>query len=360
MTKKSKILYAASTQSHLKRFHMPYISAMRENANVLLMADGDGVDFPVRFDKHFFSFSNLKSISKIRKILKKEAFDMIVVHTTLAAFLIRAATVGLRKRPYVKNVVHGYLFSEQLNGLKEKILLFCEKLMRKRTDEIIVMNEEDMRIAQKHRLCKGKISFIHGMGLSDDLSVPRKDETLRSQFAPEHGDILCTFVGELSGRKNQGFLMEAIARLRKEGIPVKLLLLGEGAKREEFETLRDTLDLKDHVFLPGNFEGALPYLAITDIYVCASRSEGLPFNLMEAMLCGLPIIATDVKGQNDLLHDGSLVPLDDLDAFCEMLKAKCQKEKGIHTQNYPNLNEYFLSSVFEENLKLLSTECCHE
>ena len=99
---------------------MPYIAAMKENADVLLMADGSDVDFPIHFDKHFFSFSNLKSIAKIRKILKKEAFDMIVVHTTLAAFLIRAATVGLKRKPYVKNVVHGYLFSEQVKGMKDR------------------------------------------------------------------------------------------------------------------------------------------------------------------------------------------------------------------------------------------------
>ncbi len=356
MTKRNKILYAASTASHLRRFHMPYIEELKKTSDLLLMADGEGVDLPIRFDKHFFSIANLKSILKIHKILKREDFDLIVVHTTLAAFLVRAATFGLKKRPYIKNVVHGYLFSEQIQGKKEKVLLLCEKLMRNRTDEIIVMNEEDLRIAKTHRLCRGKISFINGMGLSDTLPIPEKNADLRREFAPLDSDILCAFVGELSARKNQRFLMEAVARLRKKGIPLKLLLLGEGSLRKQLEQAREELDLEDSVFLPGNREGVLPYLAVTDIYLSAAVSEGLPFNLLEAMHCGLPILATNVKGQSDLLPPEDLVPLGDLDAFCEKLEQLCKEKKGSGTRDYPNLQHYRLSSVLDENLILLSKE----
>lgn len=356
MTKKNKILYAASTQSHLFRFHMPYIEAMRKDSEVLLMADGDQMDFPIRFDKHFFSIANLKSIFQIRKILKKESFDMIVAHTTLAAFLIRAATFFLKKRPYIKNVVHGYLFSDADRGMRKRVLLMCEKLMRSKTDEILVMNQEDLQIAQKYRLCRGKISFIYGMGLSDHLPSPQKDASIQEEFSLDNGDILCTFVGELSPRKNQIFLIEAVSKLRAEGYPLKLLLLGEGASREELEAEIEKCQLQNIVFLPGNREGAMPYLGITDIYLSASISEGLPFNLLEAMHCGLPILATDVKGQTDLLPKEQLVALGDTDAFCDALRKLCVKDKGIGTHSYQNLEKYRLSAVFDQNLALLSTE----
>ena len=70
--KAKKILYAASTASHLQNFHEPYIHALRETHNVLTMANGDGVDLPIAFDKSFFSLKNLRSIFQIRKILKRE------------------------------------------------------------------------------------------------------------------------------------------------------------------------------------------------------------------------------------------------------------------------------------------------
>ena len=128
MKKNKKILYTASTVTHLRRFHMPYIEALKKDADVCLMATGEGVDFPILFDKHYFSLANLRSLFAIRKILKREQFDTVILNTTLTAFWVRAAMFGMRKRPFVLNVVHGYLFPLEGGGLKKRILLFCEKL----------------------------------------------------------------------------------------------------------------------------------------------------------------------------------------------------------------------------------------
>lgn len=350
--KTSKILYVASTASHLKRFHRPYLEAIRENAHVTTLASGDGVDISLPFDKRYFSFSNLRTVKRIRCLIRSEKFDLILLHTTLAAFLVRLALVGMKNRPYVKNVVHGYLFPERRGGIRGKILYFCERILCRYTDEIAVMNEEDLRIATSHKLCRGKVSFFWGMGLSDDFAKAKTDAVLRQEYASE-GELLCSFVGELSARKNQRLLLDAAARLRAEGIPVKLLLVGEGSAREELENQCRSLGLSDAVFLVGNREPVLPYLAITDLYVCASRSEGLPFNLLEAMRCGLPIVASDVKGQNDLLNADSLYPVDDLDALCRRIRDVYEGGSfGAGARVYPNLDRYLLSSVFEENLDL--------
>lgn len=364
MNERHKILYAASTASHLRRFHMPYIEALRREHDVYLMAtEGEEIDFPISFSKSFFSPSNIRSIFRIRKILKRERFDKIIVHTTLAAFLIRAATFGMKKRPFVLNVVHGYLFSRPIEGKKARLLLLCEKWMRKRTDALAVMNEEDLGIASEFSLCRGKVGFMRGMGLVLPKAFPIRDSALRMEYAPSERDFLCTFVGELSARKNQIFLIRAAARLRAEGVPIRLLLLGEGAQREALEQEIQNANLSDCVFLAGNREPVLPYLGISDLYVSASRSEGLPFNVMEAMAVGLPIVASDTKGQNDLLQTFSdvLYPLDNMDVFCERLKRIYESRNyGIGSRSYPNLAQYSLDSVFEENMKLFSEGGCDE
>ncbi len=357
MATRSKILYAASTASHLHRFHMPYIQALKEEHEVLLMAtEGEGIDLPIAFAKSIFSFSNLRSIFKIRKILKRERFDRVILHTTLAAFLIRAAMIGMRHRPRVLNVVHGYLFCEPISGLRAKLMLFCEKLLRRKTDELAVMNQEDLRLAQKHRLCRsGEVSFLYGMGIPDPVELPEKDAALCAQYAAE-GEFLCTFVGELSRRKNQIFLIRAAKQLRERGIPVKLLLAGEGSERDALEAEIRALDLGDIVFLPGNLEPIRPYLAITDLYVSASISEGLPFNVMEAMAAGLPVVMSDTKGQNDLhkTTDSHLYPLDNTDAFCEAVKQVYESgQYGIGACTYPHLEHYRLSAVFATDLAVL-------
>lgn len=357
-SERKKILYAASTASHLRRFHQPYIEALKEDADVMTMATGEGVDLPVRFDKHFFSVANLRSFLKIRKILKRERFDAVLVHTTLAAFLIRAAMIGQRKRPYVMNVVHGYLFPKDGKGLKNRILLLCEKLLKRQTDEIAVMNADDLVIAKEHRLCRGEVHFIDGMGITIDPKIPAIDGELRAQYATDERDILCTFVGELSGRKNQSFLIRAVARLREEGLPIRLLLAGEGGERETLECEISQNGLQNAVFLLGNREPILPYLSITDVYVSASVSEGLPFNVMEAMSCGLPIVASDTKGQSDLLGNtvGRLYAFDDMDAFCKTLREEIETRRlGVGSRAYPNLEKYRLNVVFDANMRLFSS-----
>jgi len=355
--KSKKILYAASTASHLCNFHEPYLAKLRRNHTVLTMAEGGGVDLPVPFDKHFFSFTNLKSIFKIRKILKHERFDALILHTSLAAFLVRIAMLGWRKRPFVLNVVHGYLFPKTGRGLRRRLLLWCERLTRKMTDEIAVMNREDLEIARENQLCLGRVFLINGMGITIPEGVPKRDGTIRSRYASAENDFLCCFVGELSKRKNQSFLISATARLRREGISAHLLLIGEGSQRAELERQIRDMDLVEHVTLCGSTNEVRAHLSAVDLYVSASTSEGLPFNVMEAMSCGLPIVASDTKGQNDLLQntDGKLYPANDLDAFCEAVWCIYESGRyGAGAVSYPNIDKYRLDAVFEENMKQFS------
>lgn len=354
--KKSKILYTASTAQHLQRFHVPYIEALRSENQVLTMATGDGVDYSIVFDKHYFSLTNLRSLRRIRRILREEQFDLIVLNTTLTAFWVRAALWGMKNRPYVINVVHGYLFPFHGGGIKKQVLLFCERLMRSKTDDIAVMNAEDLQTAQKYKLCRGKIYFLYGMGLSDGYTKRAIDSTVRQRYASEE-ELLCIFVGELSSRKNQRFLIQGIKALREDGIPAKLLLVGEGGEYDALRSLIAQNGLEDSVLTVGHSDDVPSLLAASDLYVSASISEGLPFNLMEAMAYGLPIVASDVRGQVDLLRERpeSLYPLNDTEAFCQKVKAFYQQKKlGRDAIVYSEIERYYLRSVMDDNIRILS------
>jgi glycosyltransferase EpsD len=173
--------------------------------------------------------------------------------------------------------------------------------------------------------------------------------------------MICTFVGELSNRKNQAFLIDAMKRIKEKELPVKLLLVGEGGERANLEEQIKQLGLSEVIFMLGNREPVLPYLAITDLYVSASRIEGLPFNIMEAMACGLPILASATKGQTDLLDKTpeALYPEGDMEAFCNGVERICKSGAyGVGTCEYPVLERYRLASVFEENLALLKKGWC--
>ena len=297
-----RILYCASVMIHINNFHLGYIERLREEGHtVKVMARGDGADYNVPFEKKFFSAANTACRAEIKKIVEREKFDVIILNTSLAAFHIRFA-LPKKDRPRVINIVHGYLFSEHTGFFKRNMLLMVEKLVASRTDAIIVMNEDDRKIAEKHKLCLGKVYYSHGMGASV-RSVINQPSALRRELLCQDKYVLA-FVGELSARKNQAFLIRSLNAI-KERIPNAVLwLVGDGTERASLERLAGEVDLSSSVMFLGSRVDACDLMRACDLYVSASMIEGMPFNIIEAMGCGKTILASRVKGHTDLIDEG--------------------------------------------------------
>ncbi len=332
-----KILLVASNMVHIKNFHTPYINAFKEKGHdVYVMTSTQDADFEIPFKKSVFSLKNFFLSFKIRKILKREKFDAIYLHTSLSAFWTRFAMWGMKNKPLVVNTVHGYLFSKNDKSFKKKLYLFAERLMRRRTDYIFVMNREDYEIATENKLCQKEVLLINGMGIDSN----RIDFTNTKR---ERNELLSlTYVGEISKRKNQIFLVKALARLEN----ARLTLVGDGDCREELEGLAKKLGVENRLIITGFTKNVREYLLNTDIYVSASRIEGLPFNILEAMGASLPIVASDIKGQRDILPSESLYPLDDEDAFVELVK-----RTSLEKREY-NLEPYIKENILKNNVEL--------
>ena len=303
----SKILYTASTASHLHAFHERYIKALRDEGHeVKTLAFGEGVDYNVPFEKKMLSYTNSKCRKQIRKILDTEHFDAVILNTSLAAFHIRLA-MRRKNRPRTVNVVHGYLFPEFAKCFRQKtkrlLLLFAEKLLASKTDAIITMNNEDLRIAHKEGLTRGPIIHTFGMGISAPEFTKAPGEIRRENGA--EGAFILAFAGELSGRKNQFFLISALPKVIERVPNAVLWLLGDGAERASLENEARTLGIGERVIFFGRRKNPSDYMRECDAYVSASRSEGLPFNIVEALSCGAAVIATRVKGHTDILESGA-------------------------------------------------------
>ena len=295
----SKILYAASTVSHINSFHKPYIEALRaEGHQVFVMAKGEGADFDIPFRKKMLSRENRECRKQIRQIVDRERFDIIILNTSLAAFHIRLA-LG-KCRPKVLNIVHGYLFSKKSRGIKKKakslLLLLAEKLLRGRVDCILTMNSEDYLLAKKHRLAP-RVENSKGMGVMP-RTVGKTPSEIRAEMSSSAFALL--FVGELSGRKNQRFLIESMPDIRKEIPNAELWLVGDGDAEGELKDLAASLSLTDSVKFLGRRQNPQDYMNAADLYVSASEIEGLPFNVAEAMSLGCTCLLSRIKGHEDL------------------------------------------------------------
>ncbi len=299
---KGRILYAASTMSHINNFHLKYIDNLRRDGyEVKIMARGDGADYNVPFEKKMFSASNTACRAEIRKILEAEHFDTIVLNTSLAAFHIRFA-LPKKNRPRVVNIVHGYLFSKNTKLVKSLLLLALEKLVAKKTDNIIVMNEDDRIIATKHKLALGKVYVSRGMGASVREPITRPEALRRETLCQDK--FVMAFVGELSARKNQKFLITALNDVKEKIPDAHLWLVGDGPAEDSLRKLAREVDVSESVHFLGNREDACDIMRACDLYVSASMIEGMPFNIIEALGCRKTILASRVKGHTDLIEDG--------------------------------------------------------
>ena len=125
----------ASVWEHIKHFHLPYLQEFqRLGWETHVGCQGIPADAPyvdkaleLPFEKHLGSVRNFKAARMIRKQIKEEKYDLIITHTTLAAFFTRLAVKGMRNRPRLINVMHGYLFDENSPWLKRTVFTAAEK-----------------------------------------------------------------------------------------------------------------------------------------------------------------------------------------------------------------------------------------
>ena len=311
MENSKKILICASRVSHIENFHLPYIEyfknkGFRVDIAVQGVSENPLIDncYDVKFTKNPLSPDNLHTVKILKKIMSENEYDIIYSNSTLAGATARLAVTGLKKKPYFVHISHGYMFGEK-SGLKSKIYLLAEMLTRNVTDILVVMNKEDYSLAKKYRLGK-KIHFIYGMGLVGE-NFPEITEEKRNEMRESMGVsdnykmLLC--VGEFSERKNQTAVIKAFEMLLKKHKDIKLIFAGDGNMLETCRQLVHSLELDADIKFLGHVKNTAYLYRCSDILVTASKMEGLPFNVMEALFCGVPVVATDIKGHSDLIQN---------------------------------------------------------
>lgn len=372
----NKILFSASTLSHIENFHIPYLKYFKEqgfevhiigkNNNKSPIPYADKI-IPINFEKNMFSIKNFISAFKISKLIREEKYSIISTHTILGSFFTRlGAMLSLKKHPLIINTVHGYLFDENSNFLKKTIMILAEKFVRPVTDSIIVMNSTDYEIAEKYNLYKKSLYSINGMGINISkfpLCTNESKISLRQKFNISKDDFLLIYVAEFSKRKNQKFLIDSIKNLHNKGLTnIKLLLLGDGILFDEMKEYTSSLGISNNVIFKGYIKEVCDYYHMSDICISSSRIEGLPFNIMEAMSTGLPIIASKIKGHIDLVthgENGFLYEYNNVNEFCNYVEILYNDRNLLNNMRISSHNlskKYSLESVFPEITKIMMNE----
>jgi len=158
------------------------------------------------------------------------------------------------------------------------------------------------------------------------------------------------FAAEFSARKNQKFLINVMKKLPEN---IFLILPGDGIFLEKCKKYAEKSGLKNKIIFPGYVENPANFYKASDLAVSSSRSEGLPFNIMEAMYMNLPIVASSVKGHIDLLQDlksAELYPYNNEEKCIEAIKFFMNNNKKNKSREIAE--KYSLNTVLPEVMNL--------
>lgn len=352
-----KVLLTATVQSHICQFHRPLVEVLHAHGcevhvaarNNLAEKNGLKLDFvekvyDIPFSRSPRSPENLQAYRQLKRILDQEHYDVVHCNTPMGGIVTRLAAMGTRKKgTKVFYTAHGFHFYKGAPRMNWLVFYPIEKLFARLTDKLITINREDYVLASEK--FRADIAHIHGVGVDERRYYPVSEDeqqVLRRElgFAPEQKLILC--VGELLPNKNQAMAIRMMTRIREEFPNALLLLAGNGPEKENLEQLIGQLGLQDHVKFLGYCTCLEKYQRITDVLVACSHREGLPLNLVEAMLTENPVVATKNRGHYELVTHGEtgyLVERNDADAMVEyvlkLLKAPQEKQHmGLEARKF--------------------------
>lgn len=269
------------------------------------------INIPINRKIH--PINNAKSVWNLYRLMKKEQYDIVHVHTPIAALLGRIAA----KLAGVKNVIytaHGFYFHDEMSKKQYKLFYSLEKYAaRFLTDWLLLQSKEDYELAMndKFKVPKRIIHLSNGVDIWKKFNkglVPSNDITeFYSKENINEEDFVFSFTGRLVKEKGIFELLESFKRLNIKYPHAKLILIGglpEG-ERDQGSYQKLISEIKNENIRYLGFRKDIPLLmSASDVYILPSYREGLPRSIIEAMAMGKPVIATNIRGCREEVFDG--------------------------------------------------------
>ncbi|WKY43529.1 glycosyltransferase family 4 protein [Eubacteriaceae bacterium ES2] len=281
----------------------------------------------------------LKAYSLMKKLCQENKYDLVHCHSPIGGVIARLACRKARMSgTKVIYTAHGFHFYKGA-PLKNWLLFYpVERLVSRFTDLLITINREDYKRAQGFHA--KKVVYLPGIGVDTKKfsNVSDQRSQKRQELGIDEQITVILSVGELIHRKNFETALKAAARLKDEAFVY--LFCGEGPLNKILKTMAIELGISDKVFFLG-FRRDIPQICgAADLFFFPSYQEGLPVAVMEAMSSGLPVVASSIRGNTDLIADnegGYLFEAEDHDGYAKALKLllkdeALRKSMGNHNQ----------------------------
>jgi glycosyltransferase involved in cell wall biosynthesis len=320
-------LFVTTVPITLEAFLLPYadhfrahgwrVDALSSGATSNHTLDGHFDErFDVAWSRNPLAPSNLLGTAhRVRAIVASGGYDVVHVHTPIAAFVTRYAIRGLRTRPGGPAVIytcHGFHFYRGQAAIPHAFLRTMERLAAPWTDFLVTVNHEDYDAAiHLGGIAPDRVRFIPGIGVDCDRFAPDTlpaEEIARVRAELGGGSVpgerfLVTMVAEFGAVKRHSFALEGFARVADAR--AHLALVGDGPLEAEVRARVARLGLSDRLTFAGYRRDVPAVLAASDALLLTSEREGLNRSVLEAMASGRPVIGTDTRGIADAVDPGA-------------------------------------------------------
>lgn len=314
------ILQICNTDFYVNKFLSPlFISMYKEGYVIDCVCEGEGFSedlngvinqsFNVAFPKRASVSQFLSSIHELYLIIKNSSYDAVVTHNRNASIVGRIACF-LARKPLNIYTAHGFYFHDAQAPLAYKATLYFEYLLSFTSDHIMSQSTQDLHtMVRLRRNLSDKITVI-GNGIDAGRfyrSTDRFSTEYKLSLGHDKYRVMC--VGRIVKNKGYADVVEALSKLG-DADNIQFVIVGGNIAQEansvldELNDLIIKLDLSDKVVITGLVDNVEDYLSVADLFISPSYREGVPRCVLEAQASSLPVIATNIRGNSELVVYG--------------------------------------------------------
>jgi len=311
---RKKICLVCSVQFTYEKFIKDIIKDFpKENYEISCVFNWDSLGFEPKQEGVIFKNIDLKrnaspiniigSIIKLLVYFKTHKFDLIQVHTPIASISSRIAA-KLAGCKCIVYKIHGFYFHENMPILKRYIHIIIEILLAKITSKFYLVSEEDTLFARMIGMKNKEDIFYVGNGINSELFKPinfEKKCQAKLDIGLKKDNLVIGFVARLIEEKGILELFDAFRYLVNDYKNVQLLICGSKLKSDYGSSIDEQLELlkeeyPEKVITTGYLDKTILAYNSMDIFCLPSWREGMPYTVLEAMMCALPVVTSDIRG----------------------------------------------------------------
>jgi glycosyltransferase involved in cell wall biosynthesis len=315
-----KIVEVVNVDFSMRHFLLPLMRGIRSRGHEVVGACAEGPllaeiraeGFRVEglpFERRVSPLAHLRAFQALRAFLRAEKPDLVHAHMPISGFVARLAARAAGV-PRIAYTCHGFLFNQDGSPLRRGVSFAMEWAAGRMTDVFLTVNGEEADDARRLGISRRAVPVGNGRDPMVFRPDPAARARLRSELGTPDARVVITAASRLVRDKGYAELLEAMKALPQS----ELWVAGERLatdRGENLEALFAGAGLGERLRRLGYRSDIPAILAASDIFVLPSYFEAMPMSVIEAMLTGLPVVATCVRGAREQVVDGStglLVP----------------------------------------------------